>query len=153
MKFVDEALVRIEAGDGGNGCISFRREKYIPKGGPDGGDGGNGGDVYLVADSNLNTLVDYQFQKFFNAGRGENGRGANCTGARGEDIILRVPVGSRAIDNETGEIIGDLLRDGQKLMVAKGGFMGLGNTRLKGPVKRPQSQKTNGPLGDRSFYV
>src|SRR5574344_1517792 len=105
MKFVDEALVRIEAGDGGNGCISFRREKYIPKGGPDGGDGGNGGDVYLVADSNLNTLVDYQFQKFFNAGRGENGRGANCTGARGEDIILRVPVGSRAIDKTiSGEL-------------------------------------------------
>lgn len=151
MKFVDEALVRIEAGDGGNGCISFRREKYIPKGGPDGGDGGNGGDVYLVADSNLNTLVDYQFQKFYNAGRGENGRGANCTGARGEDITLRVPVGSRAIDDDTGEVIGDLLKDGQKLMVAKGGFHGLGNTRFKSSVNRAPRQKTDGTPGDKRF--
>ena len=87
MKFVDEAVVLVEAGDGGNGCVSFRREKYIPKGGPDGGDGGDGGDVFLIADSNLNTLVDYQFQKHFNAGRGENGRGADCTGARGEDKV------------------------------------------------------------------
>ncbi len=151
MKFVDEAVVKVEAGDGGNGCVSFRREKYIPKGGPDGGDGGDGGDVYLVADSNLNTLVDYQFQKFYNAGRGENGRGANCTGARGEDIVMRVPVGTRAIDNDTGEVIGDLLRNEQKLIVAKGGFHGLGNTRFKSSINRAPRQKTDGTPGDKRF--
>lgn len=151
MKFVDEAQVRVEAGDGGNGCVSFRREKYIPKGGPDGGDGGDGGDVYLLADANLNTLVDYQFKKFYNAGRGENGRGANCTGARGEDIILPVPVGTRAIDADTNEVIGDLLKNGQKLMVAKGGFHGLGNTRFKSSVNRAPRQKTDGTQGDKRF--
>lgn len=151
MKFVDEANIRVEAGDGGNGCVSFRREKYIPKGGPDGGDGGNGGDVYLVADANLNTLVDYQFQKFFAAGRGENGRSANCTGARGNDITLRVPVGTRAIDSDTSEVIGDLLTNGQQLMVAKGGFHGLGNTRFKSSVNRAPRQKTDGTQGDKRF--
>lgn len=151
MKFVDEAVVRVEAGDGGNGCVSFRREKFIPKGGPDGGDGGNGGDVDLMADSNLNTLVDYQFQKFFVAGRGENGGGANCTGARGYDVVLAVPVGTRAIDHETGEVIGDLLKEGQRLMVAKGGFHGLGNTRFKSSVNRAPRQKTDGTQGDKRF--
>lgn len=151
MKFVDEAVVRVEAGDGGNGCVSFRREKFIPKGGPDGGDGGNGGDVFLLADSNLNTLVDYQFQKFYIAGRGENGSGANCTGARGHDVVLSVPVGTRAIDHETGEVIGDLLKEGQKLLVAKGGFHGLGNTRFKSSVNRAPRQKTDGTPGDKRF--
>ena len=98
MKFIDESLIRIEAGDGGNGCVSFRREKFIPKGGPDGGDGGDGGDVYLQADENLNTLIDYRFNKRFAAERGENGRSSDCTGRRGKDIILPVPVGTRAID-------------------------------------------------------
>lgn len=151
MKFVDEAVVLVEAGDGGNGCVSFRREKYIPKGGPDGGDGGDGGDVFLIADSNLNTLVDYQFQKHFNAGRGENGRGADCTGARGEDKVLLVPVGTRAIDEDTGEVLGDLLVNGQKLLVAKGGFHGLGNTRFKSSINRAPRQKTDGTPGDRRY--
>ncbi|MGL5782137.1 MAG: GTPase ObgE, partial [Plesiomonas shigelloides] len=140
MKFVDEAVIRVEAGDGGNGCASFRREKYIPKGGPDGGDGGDGGDVYLLADENLNTLIDYRFERSFRAERGENGRGSNCTGKRGQDITLKVPVGTRAVDEETGETLGDLTQHGQKMLVAKGGFHGLGNTRFKSSVNRTPYQ-------------
>ena len=149
MKFIDEALIRVEAGDGGNGCASFRREKFIPKGGPDGGDGGDGGDVYLVADENLNTLIDYRFTKRFAAGRGENGRSANCTGHRGADIELRVPVGTRAIDNDTQEVIGDLTKNGMRLLVAKGGYHGLGNTRFKSSVNRAPRQKTMGTEGEK----
>ena len=148
MKFVDEVQVRIEAGDGGNGCVSFRREKYIPNGGPDGGDGGDGGDVYLLADENLNTLIDFRFERFHEAERGENGRGANCTGARGQDLVLKVPVGTRATDEDTGEVLGDLTKHGQKLMVAKGGFHGLGNTRFKSSVNRAPRQKTMGTPGE-----
>ena len=149
MKFIDEALIRVEAGDGGNGCASFRREKFIPKGGPDGGDGGDGGDVYLVADENLNTLIDYRFNKRFAAGRGENGRSANCTGHRGEDITLLVPVGTRAIDNDTKEVIGDLTKNGMRLLVAKGGYHGLGNTRFKSSINRAPRQKTMGTEGEK----
>lgn len=149
MKFIDEALIRVEAGDGGNGCVSFRREKYIPKGGPDGGDGGDGGDVYLIADENLNTLVDYRFEKRFAAGRGENGRSSNCTGHRGNDITLRVPVGTRAVDNDTREVLGDLTEHNMKLLVAKGGYHGLGNTRFKSSVNRAPRQKTNGTPGEK----
>ncbi|KAE9530979.1 Obg family GTPase CgtA [Testudinibacter aquarius] len=149
MKFIDEALIRIEAGDGGNGCVSFRREKYVPKGGPDGGDGGDGGDVYLVADENLNTLIDYRFEKRFAAERGENGRSANCTGHRGKDITLRVPVGTRAIDHDTQETVGDLTQHGMKLLVAKGGYHGLGNTRFKSSINRAPRQKTNGTTGEK----
>ncbi|UAX43087.1 Obg family GTPase CgtA [Pasteurella canis] len=149
MKFIDEALIRVEAGDGGNGCVSFRREKYIPKGGPDGGDGGDGGDVYLIADENLNTLIDYRFEKRFAAGRGENGRSAGCTGHRGNDITLRVPVGTRAIDNDTKEVLGDLTKHGAKMLVAKGGYHGLGNTRFKSSVNRAPRQKTNGTPGEK----
>ena len=145
MKFVDEVQVRIEAGDGGNGCVSFRREKYIPNGGPDGGDGG---DVYLLADENLNTLIDFRFERFHAAQRGENGRGANCTGARGQDLVLKVPVGTRSVDEDTGEVLGDLTQHGQKLMVAKGGFHGLGNTRFKSSVNRAPRQKTMGTPGE-----
>lgn len=148
MKFVDEAEIRVEAGDGGNGCISFRREKYIPKGGPDGGDGGDGGDVYLQADENLNTLIDYRFERFHRAQRGQNGMGKNCTGKRGEDITLLVPPGTRAVDEDTGEVLGDLTRHGQRLMVAKGGFHGLGNTRFKSSVNRAPRQKTDGTPGE-----
>ena len=149
MKFIDEALIRVEAGDGGNGCVSFRREKYIPKGGPDGGDGGDGGDVYLVADENLNTLIDYRFEKRFAAERGQNGRSANCTGHRGNDITLRVPVGTRATDNDTKEVLGDLTKHGAKMLVAKGGYHGLGNTRFKSSVNRAPRQKTNGTPGEK----
>ncbi|GAB3528025.1 Obg family GTPase CgtA [Photobacterium alginatilyticum] len=148
MKFVDEAAIRVDAGDGGNGTVSFRREKYVPKGGPDGGDGGDGGDVYLLADENLNTLIDYRFERFHAAQRGENGRGGNCTGKRGEDNVLSVPVGTRAVDEETGEVIADLTQHGMKIMVAKGGFHGLGNTRFKSSVNRAPRQKTMGTKGE-----
>ncbi|PSW15146.1 Obg family GTPase CgtA [Photobacterium sanctipauli] len=148
MKFVDEAVIRVDAGDGGNGTVSFRREKYVPKGGPDGGDGGDGGDVYLLADENLNTLIDYRFERFHAAQRGENGRGGNCTGKRGEDCVLSVPVGTRAVDEETGEVIADLTEHGMKVMAAKGGFHGLGNTRFKSSVNRAPRQKTMGTKGE-----
>lgn len=151
MKFVDEAKIRVEAGDGGNGIVSFRREKFIPKGGPDGGDGGNGGDVYMRADTSVNTLIDFQFQKFYMAGRGKNGGPANCTGAAGEDIIIRVPLGTRVIDDDTGEVIGDLIKENQVLLVAKGGFHGLGNTRFKSSINRAPRQKTNGTSGDKRY--
>lgn len=148
MKFVDEVEIKIDAGDGGNGAVSFRREKYVPMGGPDGGDGGDGGDVFLLADENLNTLIDYRFERFHKAQRGQNGMGRNCTGSQGEDCILRVPVGTRARDVDTNEIIGDLTKNGQKLLVAKGGFHGLGNTRFKSSVNRAPRKKTNGTQGE-----
>lgn len=148
MKFVDEAEIRVEAGDGGNGCVSFRREKYVPRGGPDGGDGGDGGDIYLCADENLNTLIDYQFERFHRAERGQNGMGRNCTGKRGQDLVLSVPVGTRAKDIETDEIIGDLTKHGARLLVAKGGYHGLGNTRFKSSTNRAPRQKTTGTPGE-----
>ncbi|CAI3804679.1 Obg family GTPase CgtA [Rheinheimera sp. MM224] len=148
MKFVDEAEIRVEAGDGGNGIVSFRREKFVAKGGPNGGDGGDGGDVYLMADTNLNTLVDYQFEKYHQAERGQNGMSTNCTGKRGDDMILRVPVGTRAVDIDTAEVIGDLTKNGQKLMIAKGGWHGLGNARFTSSTNRAPRKKTNGTPGE-----
>ncbi|MDO6688043.1 MULTISPECIES: Obg family GTPase CgtA [unclassified Agarivorans] len=148
MKFVDEAVIKVDAGDGGNGTISFRREKYVPRGGPDGGDGGDGGSVYLVADENLNTLIDYRFERFHKAERGENGQGSNCTGKRGEDLELPVPVGTRARDRDTGELLGDLTQHKQRLLVAKGGFHGLGNTRFKSSTNRAPRRKSNGTPGE-----
>ena len=148
MKFVDEAEIRVEAGDGGSGIISFRREKFVSKGGPNGGDGGDGGDVYLMADTNLNTLVDYQFEKFHIASRGQNGMRTNCTGKRGDDLVLRVPVGTRAVDIDTNEVLGDLTQNGQKLMVAKGGWHGLGNARFASSTNRTPRKKTNGTPGE-----
>lgn len=148
MKFVDEAKIKIDAGDGGNGCVGFRTEKYIPRGGPNGGDGGDGGDVYLQADENLNTLVDFRFVRFYAAERGENGQTRDCTGSRGEDLVIPVPVGTRARDEDTGEVIGDLTKDGQKLLVAKGGFHGLGNARFKTSTNRAPRQKTDGTTGE-----
>jgi len=148
MKFVDEVEIRAEAGDGGNGCVSFRREKYVEFGGPDGGDGGDGGDVYLVADENLNTLIDYRFERFHRAERGQNGMSRNCTGKGGKDLFLKVPVGTRAVDVDTGEQIGDLTNHEQKLMVAKGGWHGLGNNRFKSSTNRAPRQKTNGTPGE-----
>jgi GTP-binding protein len=148
MKFVDEAEIRVEAGDGGNGVIGFRREKYIPRGGPDGGDGGDGGTVYLVADENLNTLIDYRFERFHRAERGKNGQGADRTGRAGEDLEVKVPVGTRATDIDTGEVLGDLLSHGQRLKVAQGGFHGLGNARFKSSTNRAPRQKSDGTPGE-----
>src|SRR6218665_3157845 len=129
MKFVDEASIRVHAGNGGNGCMSFRREKFIPFGGPDGGDGGDGGSVYLRADPAVNTMVDYRYVRHYRAQSGEAGRGANCTGKGGSDLELAVPVGTTVIDDDSGEILGDLSSSGQRLLVARGGWHGLGNAR------------------------
>ncbi|MES1944124.1 GTP-binding protein [Salinisphaera sp. PC39] len=149
MKFVDEANLRVEAGDGGNGCLSFRREKYVPRGGPDGGDGGDGGSVFLVADHNLNTLYDYRVSKVFRARRGGNGAGANRTGAKGDDLVLPVPVGTLCFDRDTDELIGDLTADGQRLRVAQGGFHGLGNARFKSSTNRAPRKTTDGTPGEQ----
>jgi GTP-binding protein len=148
MKFVDEVSIFVKAGDGGNGCMSFRREKFIENGGPNGGDGGDGGSIYMEADPNLNTLVDYRYTRRFDAERGKNGGSADCTGAKGEELILPVPVGTTVIDAGTQEVIGDLTKPGQRLLVAQGGWHGLGNTRFKSSVNRAPRQTTLGKPGD-----
>ncbi len=149
MKFVDEAKISVFAGNGGNGCLSFRREKYIAKGGPDGGDGGDGGSVFLEGDNDLNTLIDYRYQPKYRAQTGQSGSGKNCTGAKGEDLVLKVPVGTSVHDIETEELLGDITADGQRLLVAQGGFHGLGNTRFKSSVNRAPRQTSPGSEGER----
>ena len=148
MKFVDEASIKVFAGNGGSGCLSFRREKYIPKGGPDGGDGGDGGSVIMEADSALNTMVDFRFQRAYRAQNGESGRGQNKTGKSGEDLVLLVPVGTTILDEDTGEMLGDLAVPGQRLIVAQGGFHGLGNARFKSSTNRAPRQTTRGSEGE-----
>jgi GTPase len=149
MKFVDEAFIDVIAGDGGNGMASFRREKYIPEGGPDGGDGGRGGSVYAIADENINTLIDYRFARIHRAKSGENGRGADCYGKGGEDLVLRMPVGTVITDEETGVVLADLAKHGAKALIAKGGAGGLGNIHFKSSVNRAPRQKTNGEEGEK----
>jgi len=144
MKFVDEASIKVESGKGGNGIVSFRREKYIPFGGPDGGDGGDGGSVYLEATFSLNTLSDFRHKRFYKAQNGQPGQGKEKTGRGGEDLIVPVPIGTIVTDKETGEPLGDLVEDGQRLLVAKGGFHGLGNTRYKSSTNRAPRQCTAG---------
>jgi GTPase len=148
MKFVDEVSINVYAGKGGNGCLSFRREKYIEKGGPDGGDGGDGGSVVVEADEALNTLVDYRFTRNYRADSGESGRSRNCTGKSAEDLVLRVPVGTTIIDEDLGEVLGDLSATGQRLVVAQGGFHGLGNTRYKSSTNRAPRQTSPGSEGE-----
>ena len=148
MKFVDEAVIEVHAGMGGNGCVSFRREKFIPLGGPDGGDGGDGGSVILEGSASLNTMVDYRFTRKFRAQNGESGRGRNCTGKAGEDIVLPVPLGTTIIDEETDEILGDIQAAGDRLVVAQGGFHGIGNTRYKSSINRAPRQFSEGTLGE-----
>ena len=148
MKFVDEAEITVEAGKGGNGCLSFRREKYIERGGPDGGDGGDGGSVFLQADSALNTLVDFRFQPRYRAESGKPGQGRNCTGRGGEDLLVKVPLGTSVIDVDTEELIADLNQPGVPVMVAKGGFHGLGNTRFKSSTNRAPRKTTHGTPGE-----
>jgi len=149
MKFVDEAHIRVEAGNGGNGCVSFRREKFIPFGGPDGGDGGDGGSVFLVADPELNTLVDLRYTSAFRAEHGQAGAGANRTGRSGADLRITVPVGTEVYDEDTGERLGDLVSAGQELLVARGGFHGLGNTRFKSSINRAPRQSKPGTPGEK----
>lgn len=148
MKFVDEAEITVEAGKGGNGCLSFRREKYIERGGPDGGDGGGGGSVYLQADAALNTLVDFRYQPRYRAQNGQPGQGRNCTGKGGEDLVIRVPVGTSVIDVETEELIADLDRPEVPVMVARGGKRGLGNTRFKSSTNRAPRKTIPGTPGE-----
>lgn len=148
MKFVDEATIRVQAGNGGAGCASFRREKYIPRGGPDGGDGGHGGSVYLVADEGINTLADFQVQRRFKAGHGVGGAGKDRTGAGSSSLDVPVPCGTRVIVEETGELLGDLANHGEKLLVAAGGEGGKGNIRFKSSVNRAPRQSTPGTPGE-----
>lgn len=148
MKFVDEAVISVEAGNGGSGCLSFRREKYIPKGGPDGGDGGDGGDVVLVTDGGLNTLVDFRYKRRFRAESGRPGSGSDCTGRRGADIEVRVPSGTQIYDEESEVLLGELLADGERLTVARGGAHGLGNARFKSSTNRAPRKTTPGKPGE-----
>ena len=149
MKFVDEAFIDIIAGDGGNGCVSFRHEKYKEFGGPNGGDGGRGGHVYAVADASLNTLVDFRFSRRHEARRGEHGMGSDMFGAAGDDITLKMPVGTLLIDAETNDVLYELLNPGEVIMIAKGGDGGFGNMRFKSAINRAPRQKTPGWLGER----
>ncbi len=149
MKFVDEAHIEVFAGNGGNGCMSFRREKFIPFGGPDGGDGGRGGHIYAEADPNLNTLIDFRYQRLHRARNGEHGRGADQFGAAGEDMVLRVPVGTLVRDETTGELLADLAEAGQRVVLAQGGNGGLGNLRFKSSTNRAPRQSTPGQPGEQ----
>ncbi len=154
MKFVDEAVITVTAGNGGNGCISFRREKFIPLGGPDGGDGGDGGSVWLQADENLNTLVDFRHERYFKAQRGQNGMGRQMFGKAGEDITIKVPVGTEVINVATDEIIGDLTEHGARLLVAQGGEGGKGNVHYKSSVNRaPRKAGTGTPGEEREIRL
>ncbi len=148
MKFVDEARIQVFAGNGGNGCVSFRREKFIPLGGPDGGDGGNGGSIYLIADEGLNTLIDFRHQRHFRAERGQNGMSRQCYGRSGDDLTIRVPVGTVIMDAGTDEVIGDLTAHGQRQLVAQGGYGGKGNIHFKSSVNRAPRKATSGTPGD-----
>jgi GTP-binding protein len=149
VKFVDEAEIRVEAGDGGNGCVSFRRERFIPRGGPDGGDGGDGGSVFLVADPGLNTLVDFRHSRRHRAERGRDGMGQNRTGRSGQDRLIQVPPGTRVFDADTDELIGELITPEQRLLVARGGFHGIGNNRYKSSTNRAPRQSKPGSPGER----
>jgi GTP-binding protein len=149
VKFVDEATIEVIAGDGGNGVASFRREKYVPRGGPDGGDGGRGGSIYAEADRNINTLIDYRYARIHRAQRGENGHGADRYGRSGEDVVLRVPVGTTIADADSGEFIADLDHDGARALVAKGGRGGLGNLHFKSSTNRAPRQATPGEPGEK----
>jgi len=148
MKFIDEARIQVVAGKGGDGAASFRREKYVPRGGPDGGDGGRGGSVYALADRNINTLIDYRYARIHRAENGEKGHGSDCYGKGGQDIVLRMPVGTLIRDLQTGELVADLARNGERALLAKGGAGGLGNLHFKSSVNRAPRQFTRGGPGD-----
>ncbi|WP_163558330.1 Obg family GTPase CgtA [Halomonas sp. NO4] len=149
MQFVDEASIIVAAGKGGNGCLSFRREKYVPKGGPDGGDGGHGGSVYLVGDDSLNTLIDFKYQRFYGAENGRPGQGRQMSGRAGSDLVVKVPVGTTVIDEETLEVIADITEIGQQVLVAQGGRRGLGNIHFKSSTNRAPRKTTPGTEGER----
>jgi GTP-binding protein len=148
MRFVDEALIKVEAGRGGDGCLSFRREKFIPRGGPDGGDGGDGGSIFFEASSNLNTLIDFRYTRNYKASNGQQGMGGNCTGKKGDDLFIKVPVGTMIFDADTDELLGDINEVGVPVLIAQGGFHGLGNTRYKSSVNRSPRQTSPGSMGE-----
>ena len=148
MQFIDEATITVQAGNGGGGCLSFRREKYIERGGPDGGNGGDGGDVYLLGDESLNTLIDFQYQPQYRAKKGENGGGRNKTGAGGESIYIKVPIGTTVVDEDTQEILYDIEKVGEKALVARGGRRGVGNAAFKSSTNRSPRQTTPGEPGE-----
>ena len=152
MKFLDQIKIYVKGGDGGSGSASFRREKFVEFGGPDGGDGGNGGSVCLVADSNLNTLVDFRFQQHFKAERGQNGMGNKKSGKSGKDLILKVPIGTQVFEEDNNTLIEDLKKSGQKIIVANGGKKGLGNVRFKSSINRAPRKKTDWGEGEK-FWI
>ncbi len=149
MKFIDEAKIDVEAGDGGNGIASFRREKFIPFGGPDGGDGGRGGDIFVIADCNINTLIDYRYARLHRAKKGEHGRGSDCYGKGADDITLRMPVGTLITELDSGDVVADLTEHGQVALLAKGGKGGLGNIHFKSSTNRSPRQQTDGEAGQQ----
>ncbi|OGV34314.1 MAG: GTPase ObgE [Legionellales bacterium RIFCSPHIGHO2_12_FULL_35_11] len=149
MKFVDEATIKIDAGNGGNGCLSFRREKFVPRGGPDGGDGGDGGSVYFRATNSLNTLINFRYTRHYKAENGQHGMGSNCNGKKGEDLYVDVPVGTLAYDIDTGELLADLKNHNETIKIAQGGFHGLGNTRYKSSINRAPRQTSPGSAGEQ----
>lgn len=148
MRFVDEAIIKVDAGKGGNGCLSFRREKFIPRGGPDGGDGGDGGSIYFQASDELNTLVDFRYTRQYKAQNGKSGMGSNCNGKKGDDLIIKVPLGTLVYDIDSGELLVDMNQADQPVLIAQGGFHGLGNTRYKSSVNRAPTQTSEGSLGE-----
>jgi GTP-binding protein len=148
MKFVDEALITVAAGKGGDGCLSFRREKYVERGGPDGGDGGDGGSVFFQANEAINTLIDFRYKRSYKAENGQPGRGKNCTGKSGDDLIIEVPLGTAVTLQESGELVADVTEPAKRYKIAQGGFHGLGNTRFKSSVNQAPRQTTKGTLGD-----
>jgi GTP-binding protein len=148
MKFVDNATIKITAGKGGDGCLSFRREKYIPDGGPDGGDGGDGGNIYLVGDEGLNTLSEFRYNKIYKAKNGQPGEGANKRGKSADDLFIKMPLGTKVFDIETDEEIGEITTHQEQLLAAKGGFHGIGNARFKSSINRAPRQTTGGTLGE-----
>jgi len=152
MKFLDQAKIYVKAGDGGSGSASFRREKFIEFGGPDGGDGGDGGSIILIAKENLNTLIDFRYQQHFKAERGQNGMGKKKTGRNGKDLILKVPVGTQVFEEDNNTLIEDLKKSGEKIIIAKGGKKGLGNVRFKSSINRSPRKKTDGSEGE-SFWI
>jgi len=151
--FVDYVKIKVKGGRGGNGCVSFRREKYVPRGGPDGGDGGDGGSVYLEGDENLMTLLDYKYKRFYKAGKGENGKGKNMHGKKGKDIILKVPLGTVVKDAKKGEILGEILEHGQKMLIAKGGKGGRGNTHFASSTNRAPRICEEGKEGEEKTII
>lgn len=151
MQFVDEVVISVFGGNGGDGCVSFRREKYIPKGGPNGGDGGDGGNIYIIPDKNINTLTNFKFKKNFYAENGANGKSKNCTGKNGKDTYIKVPIGTKIIDQKNNNTIIDIISYKQSILIAKGGFHGLGNTRFKSSINQTPTQSTKGKIGEEKL--